>query len=355
MQGNNLGLCNKCRARVPAEFFFRENQVWLRKECPSCGVNESLVSTDAQMWQAKRSLWPYAPTEPVACTLNCDRCRADHKPTMVFLDVTNRCNMNCPICIATIRGMGFDFNPPLDYFEKIFSEISHIEPKPVVQLFGGEPTVRNDLLEIIAIGKKYGFRPHVTTNGIRLADEVYCRKLCESNVPVRFAFDGVQPEIYEKLRHNRAAGEKKLKGLENLSTYSRRKHTIIACAARGINDQYIGDLLQYCHDNRDLISDVGIIPLTENWEEGEFNIASHTTMEDVEKMVQDSIPGGGVEFIPAGLSYALRLPRSFFRKNPRSETLLLSGVHPNCESMTLLVSDGRTFRGINHYVWFSHF
>jgi hypothetical protein len=30
--------------------------------------------------------------------------------------------------------------------------------------------------------------------------------------------------------------------------------------------------------------------------------------------------------------------------------LLLAGVHPNCESMTLLISDGRTYRGINHYL-----
>ncbi len=350
MHDNNIGLCNQCRARVPAGFFFRDNQVWIRKECPACGQTESLVSTDAQAWQAKRTMWSYAPTEPVSCTLHCERCGVDHKPTMVFLDVTNRCNMNCPICIATIRGMGFDFNPPLDYFEKIFSEISRIKPTPVVQLFGGEPTVRNDLPEIIEIGRKHGFRPHVTTNGVRLADEDYCRKLCEMGIPMRFAFDGRQPEIYEKLRHNRAAGEKKLKGLENLKKYSRRKHTIIACAAWGINDQYMGDFLQYCHDNRDLISDVGIIPLTENWEKDEFNVARHTTMEDVEKMVQQAVSGGGVEFIPAGLSYIFCLPRSFFRKNPISETLLLAGVHPNCESLTLLVSDGKTFRGINHYM-----
>jgi len=34
----------------------------------------------------------------------------------------------------------------------------------------------------------------------------------------------------------------------------------------------------------------------------------------------------------------------------RSETLLLAGVHPNCESITLLVSDGTTYRSITHYM-----
>jgi hypothetical protein len=30
--------------------------------------------------------------------------------------------------------------------------------------------------------------------------------------------------------------------------------------------------------------------------------------------------------------------------------LLLAGVHPNCESMTLLISDGQRYRGVNHYL-----
>jgi hypothetical protein len=342
----NVGLCNTCRARVPAEFFTRDGQTWIRKTCPACGATESLVSSDAAAWQAKRDLWSYVPTDPQHCTLNCDCCQVDHKPNMVFLDVTNRCNMNCPICIATIRGMGFDFNPPMAYFDKIFAALAKMDPQPVIQLFGGEPTVRSDLLEIIQIARKHGLRPHVTTNGVRLADEDYCRTLCEANVQMRFAFDGPQPEIYERLRNNRAAGPKKLKALENLKKYSRRRQTIISCAAWGINDKYIGDLLQYCHDNRDLISDIGIIPLTENWDEGTFDAASHTTMEDVEKMVQQAIEG--VEFVPAGLSYVLKKPRSFFRRNPRSETLLLAGVHPNCESITLLISDGHRYRSINH-------
>jgi 7,8-dihydro-6-hydroxymethylpterin dimethyltransferase len=350
MQASNVGLCNKCRARVPAEFFSRQGQTWIRKDCPTCGPNESLVSSDAAVWQAKRDLWQYVPTGPTACTLNCDRCGRDHKPNIVFLDVTNRCNMNCPICIATIRDMGFDFYPPLEYFEKIFAVLEKMDPQPVVQLFGGEPTMREDLLEIIALAKTHGLKPHIVTNGVKLADEEYCKKLCEARVPMRFAFDGRSADIYERLRQNRGAYDKKMKGLENLKKYSKRKHAIISCAAWGVNDQYIGDLIKFVHDNRDLISDLGIIPLTENWKPGEFDAAKTTTMEDVEKMVREAIPGNEVEFVPSGLAYAMRKPRTFFRKSPRSEVLLLAGVHPNCESMSLLISDGQRYRGINYYL-----
>jgi hypothetical protein len=141
-----------------------------------------------------------------------------------------------------------------------------------------------------------------------------------------------------------------MQGLENLRKHSHRKHAIIACAAWGFNDQHIGDLLQFCHDRRDLISDIALIPLTENWNPGEFEVSVRTTMEDVEKMVQQSVPGGAVEFIPAGLSYTMRKPRSFFDRGAPSEVLLFAGVHPNCESMTLLLSDGGSYRSINHYL-----
>ncbi len=346
----NVALCNYCRAPVPAEFFFSEGEVWIRKDCPSCGSNKWQVSSDASVWQAKRDLWGDVATEPEACSLHCDRCRKNHNPNVVFVDITNRCNMNCPICIAKLRGMGFDFNPPLEYFERLFAEIAKIHPKPVIQLFGGEPTVRDDLLEICAIAYKHGLEVHLTTNGLRFADEEYCKMVCQAWVGLRFSLDGLTPDIYARLRNNPRACQQKLQGLENLKKHSKRRITIISCAGKGINDKSLAELLQYCHDNRDLISDLGIIPLAQDWEEGEFESVGRTTMEDVEKMVSQAVPEGGVEFIPAGLSYWLRKPRSFFRDNPHSEVLLLAGVHPNCESFSFLISDGQKYRGINYYL-----
>jgi 7,8-dihydro-6-hydroxymethylpterin dimethyltransferase len=348
MTRENVGLCSRCRARVPADFFVRDSQVWIWKECPEHGRTESLVSNDAKAWYAKREMWQYLP-EPQGCTLLCEKCRIDHHPNVVFVDVTNHCNMNCPICIATIKEMGYDFNPPLEYFDKVFRHFARWDPRPMVQLFGGEPTMRDDLFEIIALARKYRLQPNVTTNGLRLADEEYCKQFCASRIPVRLACDGLAPEVYEKLRHNRPAYEKKVKALANLKKHSKTKQMILSCFAYGINDQYMAPLIQYIHDNRDWIFQWAVIPLAETWDPAVFKGVGNTP-EDAERMVRESVPGGGVEFIPGGLSYAFRAPRRFFRSNPRSELLLLAGVHPNCESMTVLVSDGKRYHGINEYL-----
>lgn len=82
--------------------------------------------------------------------------------------------------------MGFLFEPPLEYFEKIFKYYAQCEPKPSIQLFGGEPTVRNDLFDIIRIARKLKLATRLTTNGIRLADEEYCKK--QSNLIPRFYY-----------------------------------------------------------------------------------------------------------------------------------------------------------------------
>ena len=180
----NYGVCDPCRKRVPAEHVVRDGKVFLRKRCPDCGPNEALVSTDAPRWQRKREICHYDPDRPINCSLRCESCARDHHPRMVFLDVTNRCNMNCPICIANIPGMGFEFNPPLSYFEKVLDGLARMVPKPLVQLFGGEPTVRQDLFEIIEIARSKGLDVRIVTNGIKLADEEYCKRICDARVHV---------------------------------------------------------------------------------------------------------------------------------------------------------------------------
>lgn len=351
MPEKSLGFCSECRARVPAEYQVRGAQVWFRKSCPDCGPTESLISSDATAWQAKRVLWEGLPArQSVPCTLHCDRCQTSHGVAMLFMDITNRCNMDCPICGFSLREMGFEFNPPLAYFDKVLRAVSAMRPRPVVNLFGGEPTVRDDMFQIIDLGRQYGLDMQITTNGLRLADEEYCRQLCEARIGLRLSFDGRSREIYERLRNNGRVYEKKLRALENLKKYSLRKHTIIACAATGINDQFLADLIQFCHENRELVSDFGIIPLYENWKPGEFDVAVHTTAEDVEKMVQRAVPGGGVDFIPAGMSHWLAVMRPFFSDRAGLGVLNFAGVHPNCESITFLIPDADSYRGLNHYL-----
>jgi len=350
MTVNLTAVCGHCRQRVAARHEVRDGKVFLVKQCPRCGGSEALVSTDAAAWQHKRDIWGYDPTEPTGCSLHCDTCRIDHTPTIVFVEVTNRCNMSCPICIATVQSVGFDYHPPLEYFAKLFVQLGRLKPKPFVELYGGEPTLREDLVEIVRLARRQGLRPRVVTNAIRLADEDYCRSLCEAKVPLRISYDGPDPETYQRLRGDPHVGELKRRALANLRKYNPRKHAMLCCLGLKVNDKHVGDILATCHEYRDVIEQVGFIPLKEDWQGDGVQPPHHTTQEDAERAIREGVVDGRVDFIPAGFVHWLAPSRRFFTENPRSKNFMFSGSHPNCESVTFLVSDGTNYRSINHYL-----
>jgi hypothetical protein len=338
----NLGICEKCRSVVPARHEDRGGSVYYVKQCPTCGPTEVLVSSNAAQWRAKRTLCEYKGEARASCSLHCTECIHGKPPTLVFVDVTNRCNMNCPICLANIPAMGFTFDPPMAYFDRMFKKLATFAPKPRVQLFGGEPTVRSDLIDIIHLAKSYGLSARVVTNGIRLAEEAYCRQLLATGAQLMFAFDGRHPDIYQKLRRTPKALELKLKALDNVRKYHQSKVTIMCCAGLGVNDKHLKDTIDFCHERRDYIAALDLIPLVETWGP-EAVEAGDTTIDDVERMLREALPG--TEFVPSGVFYKFPTFREYFDLR-----VTFGGAHPNCESVTMLVSDGRCYHPVSKYL-----
>ncbi len=340
----NRSYCPSCKSIVPTHHERRDGKVYLVKDCQACGISEALVSSDAARYDEKREMVGYPEEALKSCAMNCRDCRMHKPPTLVFIDVTNRCNMNCPICLANIPAMGFRFDPPLAYFEKIFQVLAKMEPKPKIQLFGGEPTVRKDLLELIDLAhRKYDLNCRVVTNGLRLADEEYCRELMATGVQLMFSFDGRDAKIYERTRKHPQAYQKKLQGLMNAVKYHRNKVTIMTCVAEEVNGAYMADLIDLCHEHRKCIAAIDLIPLTAHWGPEEVDVDS-ATIEDVERIMAKAVPG--MEFVPAGLIFQLKTLYATFE----TDRVSFGGAHPNCESVSVLISDGEKYQPAAKYL-----
>jgi len=250
--------------------------------------------------------------------------------------------MNCPICLANIPAMGFRFDPPMEYFEKIFKKLATMNPIPKIQIFGGEPTVREDLIEFITLAKSYGISARVVTNGIRLADEEYCKSLLKTGCQLMFGFDGRSPDIYRKIRKNPTALDKKMAAFQNIRKHRKSKVTIMCAVGYGINDNYMADLIDFCFESRDFVAALDLIPLAANWGPETVD-AESSTPEDVEKIMADAIPG--VEFFPAGILYRFNTLKETFNLR-----LTFGGAHPNCESVSLMISDGTKYQPLSKYL-----
>jgi MoaA/NifB/PqqE/SkfB family radical SAM enzyme len=336
-----LGLCEKCGNPAEAMYEIRENKAYLVKFCQQCGRSASLVTNDARKWRWKREITEYQEPSTNMCSMNCADCdhQAHTTPYTVGVDVTNRCNQHCPICLAYVDAMGFCFHPPIEYFDKIFQHFSKNDPKPNICFFGGEPTVHDNFLDIVRLARSYGLNVQLFTNGLKLADKDYCRELCSLGVQVNFGFDGTRPEIYHTLRGDNSLAVKH-KAFQNVIECGVNKLVVITTAAKGVNDDYMPELLDFIHDHREHVSVWAFVPLTPCWESDGVNLQP-TTTECVEKTIESMLDG--VEFVPTGMMRFEVLSRFFGRQT-------LGGSHPNCESATLLVSDGSSYSPISHYL-----
>jgi len=340
----NRSTCNTCKRLVPATPTEREGQVFLVKTCPECGTSETLISGDAARYQAKRRL--DSGFEHHGCTLQCLSC-VHKKPNIVFVDVTNRCNLNCPICINNTPAMGFLFEPPLDYFRRIFQHFSTYAAPPSIQLFGGEPTVREDLFDIIRLAKSFGLPTRVVTNGLKLAEEDYCRKLIETRATILIAYDGANPEMYRVLRKSEKVLGLKQKAIDNIQRIGHAKVTLMTLAAKGFNDGELPELFRFCHARRDCIRAIYFMPLAHTWNPETFQLQpDRITGEDIEQLVADTFPGERVEFLPAAFIGEIPTLVHYLRIRP----LPFAGAHPNCESLYALVSDGEKYQPLSYYL-----
>ena len=99
---------------------------------------------------------------------------------VVQLTLTNRCQCNCLHCGVSGLRKVVSGELTMEQIHAIFHELKHAGCQ-IVDLFGGEPTLRSDLFDIISAAKSYGFIVSLETNGL-LLDESYVRRLEEAGL-----------------------------------------------------------------------------------------------------------------------------------------------------------------------------
>lgn len=210
-------LCPACLARIPAQRVEEDGKVYLAKTCPEHGGFRSLIwdgTPTFRSWQR-----PKIPTTPPAtyrpvkdgCPYDCGLC-PDHRQRSctIILEITQRCNLACSYCYAdSSSGPGDD--PNLEVIQRWYQTAAKAAGDCHIQLSGGEPTLRDDLPEIISLGHEHGFSfIQINTNGLRLADdERYVRALKTAGLDSVFLqFDGLDPGTHRQIRGRRLLAQK---------------------------------------------------------------------------------------------------------------------------------------------------
>lgn len=192
------------------------------------------------------------PTRPIT---ESDILNINDIQNILFL-ITHRCNENCKICYDK------KWFPRTDMTKELIGRKAKLYKRKRLVLFGGEPTVREDILDLIQIIKKSGNYAALFTNGLKLADINFLRSVIKRGLDVLyFSFDGFREEIYEMLRGGREDLIFKMKAWSNLVQEYKNGNlgdlvvTISPTFVRGINDDQLEQILDFALKN-EFISEI---------------------------------------------------------------------------------------------------
>lgn len=219
-------VCPTCLQELPAQVVTDPEGAWLERTCPEHGLVRQLLSTHPGHW-AELDRYYF-------------RVNGDERPQRDFIvRMTERCNLACPICLAKANT---EDTPDLDLagLERLLTERRGIK----VDLMAAEPTLRPDLEDWIRRVKSTGNIAALHTNGLKLADLRYARRLRDAGVDEVFLqFDGFDDGANRALR-GRPLLKARLATLANLRALGIAT-SLIVVVARGVNEAQVGETLRF--------------------------------------------------------------------------------------------------------------
>jgi hypothetical protein len=350
---NTKSICPECLKALDATIYEDEGKVFIKKECPEHGAFQELYWSDydqymrAEKFRDEGDGLENPRTQKVnGCPNDCGIC-PEHKShtALAIIDVTNRCNLACPICFANASAAGYVYEPTK---EQIFGMLENLRAnKPVkataLQFSGGEPTIRKDLIECIKKAKELGFQHvEVNTNGVRLSQSVdYCRELKEAGAStIYLQFDGLTSDVFKFIRGVDLL-DMKMKAIENCRQAGLHSLVLVVTLVKGVNDHQLGDIINFAVKNFDVVRCINIQPVSlcgrlPKQERENMRITISDFMHEVEKQTNGQIKASDFFPVPSVASVSKAIGALKGRR------YLEFTAHPHCGMATyLFIENGK--------------
>lgn len=205
------------------------------------------------------------------------------KPLMAMVEVTNRCNMACPVCYSDAEPDASDV--PLERIEARLQRLLEITETPIpIQISGGEPSLREDLPQIVGLAKRLGYRNiELITNGIRIGREpAFLENLKQAGLTaVYLQFDGLQRETSLRIRG------RDMTAIRRQAVDAIREAglccTLAVVVTRGVNENEIGAIVAFGIDNIDVVRAINFQAAAQFT--GRFGLTAHYRGYDLRELL----------------------------------------------------------------------
>lgn len=249
--------------KIKAEIIEKDGKVWMIKSCKKHGTFKDIYFSDVDIYKKWFKYEAPGIDSPDVKTkiLNYPALYDVHESQSVLTNllVTNRCDLRCNYCFMNAGASGHVYEPSLAEIMELMLQARNERPmgSKAIQITGGEPTIRDDLLDIVKMAKDVGFsHVQVNTNGIKLADDVeFCRQLKEAKVnTVYMSFDGVTKKTNPWIEKNKQA-------INNLRE-ANLKIVLVPVLIGDKNLKETGKIVKFAIENMDIVRGVNFQPIS---------------------------------------------------------------------------------------------
>ncbi len=357
-------LCPVCLRTLDAHYREKDGHVYFEKFCPEHGFFsvpawmhipktpsfkqwiQSGTSSASFKHQPHHATTSGIPTTlgafKASCPQNCGLCSEHQQQSCcVLLEITQACTMQCPICYASAqKGTQKNQNEPsLEHIQTCLRALKKQAGQVNIQLSGGEPTMREDLLQVVQEVRACGFNfVQINSNGLRLGHKKtgaqYAKQLKEAGLNlVYLQWDAAgknSDDIYTALRGAPYAQIKE-QALQHCLE-AQLPVLLVTTLVRGVNDANLGTILHKALDSGPLVRGLHIQPVASfgryPWQQSE---APRLTIPEILHALETQSDGmlQAQHFHPPQSEHALC---SFSAVYTRNEKHGLSPVHTaqNC-------------------------
>lgn len=250
--------CTSCGKTAETLVVERGDRIYQRILCEDHPGLENLILSDARLhhkleeWNAR----VFSSASPAVDE------EEDKAPLLAVIDLTNRCNLRCPVCFADVDKRSSYF---LD-FEVVRGMLRALVERPSqpcrhIQFSGGEPTLHPQFLEILRLAREMGFdHIQVATNGIRFAHYDFARRCEDAGLQTLYLqFDGMSDEVYLALRGQRLLAQK-LRVYANVVRTNMRV-VLVPTIVAGLNVDQLGPIFRFALEHSRHTTGISVQPM----------------------------------------------------------------------------------------------
>ena len=125
--------------------------------------------------------------------------KLEHKPRLIFWELTTGCNLRCVHCRASATELSSPDDLNTEESLALIDQFAEYAPFILV-LSGGEPLYRKDVFQLASYATSRGIKVALATNGT-LVDESIAKRAKEAGiVRVAISLDGADAETHDGFR-----------------------------------------------------------------------------------------------------------------------------------------------------------